>query len=254
MEGKGQRAPAQVAAADISAGCSSGQQRKLQQRAQAQVAAAASSAGVAAAGSSAGCSSSQQRRGCSSGQLCSPFSLCSSTVAPPPLNAYLFTLLLICWGVSLQAGGCRWERGREGGRKGRAGMGGGRREQDGGCGAQAGSRCGAWGAAWQRLADSPRAQLRAKQARHAQQARRAQQAVRQPGAHLTKMALVVSLALILPLSPCRAGDGGPRQAGQAGASQSISVLWSALGNARAAPLPLSPFGTCPALPITSLAH
>jgi hypothetical protein len=31
-----------------------------------------------------------------------PFSLCSSTVAPPPLYANLFTLLLICLGVSLQ--------------------------------------------------------------------------------------------------------------------------------------------------------
>ena len=30
-----------------------------------------------------------------------PFSLCSSTVSRPPLNAYLFTLSLICFGVSV---------------------------------------------------------------------------------------------------------------------------------------------------------
>ena len=46
-------------AAGASAGCSSGHQRRLQQR---------PAAKIAAAGASAGCSSGQQRRGCSSGQ------------------------------------------------------------------------------------------------------------------------------------------------------------------------------------------
>lgn len=46
---------------------------------------------------------------CSPSRPASPFSRCSSAVAPPPLNACLFTLFLICLGVSLQAGDAEQE-------------------------------------------------------------------------------------------------------------------------------------------------
>lgn len=98
-----------------------------------------------------------------------PLARCSSTLMPPPLKAYLFTLLLISLGVSLQ--------GREAGWSGvlrmRAWW-----SMGGGC---LGGQCAeSLGGCQSRPSQAP---------------------------HLTKMALFWSLALILPLSPCREAGG-----------------------------------------------